>query len=110
LDQGDLVCGEILQSISAGLVDTDETSNIIRLVNYSTEKYFESMRQKLFTDPESAIAKICQTYLSFDAFKVGRCAAENEIATRLQEYPLLQYAAQYWEIMCMEILKRPIKS
>lgn len=98
LDAGDLVREEILEAVCAGLVIIDEESNIIRLVHYTTEKYFESRRQELFTDADSVIAEICLTYLSFDAFKVGPCSAENEMATRLEEHPLLPYAAQYWGI------------
>lgn len=43
LDRGNLPQIEDIVSVCAGLVTIDEQSNIIRLVHYTTQDYFEQM-------------------------------------------------------------------
>ncbi|KAJ6009169.1 hypothetical protein N7522_004185 [Penicillium canescens] len=44
-------------SICAGLVTVDEESNIIRLVHYTTQEYFERTRHDLFENAEADLSK-----------------------------------------------------
>jgi ankyrin repeat protein len=91
-----LLDDDILVSVCAGLVIIDRESNIIRLVHYTTQEYFERTRTVLFPDAQKSMAIACLTYLSFDVFAENRYSSDREIETRLQEYPLLAYAARYW--------------
>jgi hypothetical protein len=64
----------------AGLVTVD--SNIIRLVHYTTQQYFQRCGLKRFENVQKdIIATSCLTYLSYDVF------AENAF---------FKYAAQNW--------------
>jgi hypothetical protein len=46
LDSDDIYDVEGVISVCAGLVTVDEESNIIRLVHYTTQEYFERTRLK----------------------------------------------------------------
>ena len=87
---------DVLVSVCAGLVTIDRESNIIRLVHYTTQKYFERIRMTRFPRAQTSIAMTCLVYISFDAFAGGYCRSDQEMEARLHEYPLLEYAAQHW--------------
>ena len=57
----------------AGLVTVDEESNIIRLVYYTTQEYFERMNKRWFPNAETDITTIYITYLLFTDFESGIC-------------------------------------
>ena len=69
---------------------------MMRLVHYTTQEYFERVRMSKFPDAQRSIATACLTYVSFDVFAKGYCPSDQKMDIRLQEYPLLEYAAQYW--------------
>ena len=85
---------EILDSVCAGLVTVNKNSDIIQLVHYTTQEYFE--RKSLFSNAETDITATCVTYLSFDTFTSGPCSTDKEFETRLQLNPLYDYAARNW--------------
>ncbi|KAH0541245.1 hypothetical protein FGG08_004250 [Glutinoglossum americanum] len=89
-DEDDLI------SLCAGLVTTDRESNIIRLVHYTTQEYFERIRTSRFPHAHTDIARACLTYVSFDAFAEGCCSTDKELGIRMHKYPLLEYAAPHW--------------
>ncbi|KAF9691710.1 hypothetical protein EKO04_010492 [Ascochyta lentis] len=64
LDPENRPCLEDILSVCAGLIVTDEGSNKIRLVHYTTRKYFDRTKERWFPNAELAIAKTCITYLS----------------------------------------------
>ena len=69
-------------SVCAGLVTIDEESDIVRLVHYTTQEYFERTQETWFPDAQTTIATTCVTYLSFDYFEArfypGREESEEE--------------------------------
>jgi ankyrin repeat protein len=85
-------------SVCAGLVTVtpDASGDIIRLVHYTAQEYFERSWSRWFPDAHSNIATACVTYLSFDAFQTGICLTDADFEARLDEYPLYSYAAKYW--------------
>jgi ankyrin repeat protein len=85
---------EILDSVCAGLVTVNKNSNIIQLVHYTAQEYFE--RKSSFPNAETDITVACVTYLSFDTFATGFCSTDKEFDARLQLNPLYDYAAQNW--------------
>ena len=95
-DQYNLTEIELIVSVCAGLVTVDEKSDIIRLVHYTTQEYFERTRGLWFPDAQTKIAEICVTYLVYDAFETGFCATDEEFEARLQQNPLYDYAARNW--------------
>jgi ankyrin repeat protein len=96
LDEQNLPEVEDIVSGCAGLVIIDENSNIIRLVHYSTQEYFERTQMSWFPDAQRYITMTCVTYLSFDVFAVGVCRTRTEIKARLQSNVLYDYAALNW--------------
>jgi hypothetical protein len=96
LDEEVLSDEDDLVSLCAGLVTTDRESNVIRLVHYTTQQYFERIRMTRFPDAQTSIATTCLVYISFDTFAKGHCRSDLGLEFRLRKYPLLEYAAQHW--------------
>ncbi len=103
VEDGDLELGEDnlheteeVVSVCAGLVTVDEESDNIRLVHYTTQKYFERTQTRWFPQAQTAIATTCVIYLSFDAFKTGSRPTDEDFDARLRLNPLYHYAASNW--------------
>ncbi|KAH0551748.1 hypothetical protein GP486_007034 [Trichoglossum hirsutum] len=96
LDEENFTQVEDMVSVCAGLVAVDKESNIIRLVHYTTQKYFEQTWTTWFPDAQTDITKICVTYLSFDTFGTGFCSTDGEFEAQLELNPLYDYAARNW--------------
>ncbi|KAH0562324.1 hypothetical protein GP486_002978 [Trichoglossum hirsutum] len=89
-DEDDLV------SLCAGLVVIDQESNVIRLVHYTTQEYFERIRIARFPNAHTDIAKACLVYILFDEFAKGPCGSDEGLEDRILKYPLIGYAARHW--------------
>ena len=87
---------EDIVSVCAGLVTVDEESNIIRLVHYTTQEYFERTQNYWFPNTEADISIICVTYLSFDVFKRSFCQTDEEFEERLRSNQFFEYATRNW--------------
>jgi ankyrin repeat protein len=87
---------ETLVSICAGLITVDEQSDIIRWIHYTTQKFFERTWILWAPHAQVDIARVCLTYLLFDAFAAGFCSTDGEFEKRLESYPLYDYAARNW--------------
>jgi len=96
LDEENLPQIEDMISVCAGLVTIDEESNIIRLVHYTTQEYFERTWISWFPHAQIEITTICVTYLSFNTFKSSYCRTDSEFEERLQSNKLYDYAAHNW--------------
>ncbi|EXK78267.1 hypothetical protein FOQG_17045 [Fusarium oxysporum f. sp. raphani 54005] len=96
LDRGDLTHIGDMISVCAGLVTVDEESGIIRLVHYTTQEYLKRTRERWFQNPESVIATVCVTYLSFTVFETGFCKTDHKFEERLRSSPFYDYAAHNW--------------
>jgi hypothetical protein len=96
IDEDGIPDEDLLVAVCAGLVTVDEGNNVIRLVHYTTQQYFERIRDQRFPHAQIAIAQACLRYQSLDIFTDGYCRQPRQLHRRLQTYPLLQYAAQHW--------------
>ncbi|KAH8598551.1 hypothetical protein B0O99DRAFT_457043, partial [Bisporella sp. PMI_857] len=96
LDEDNLERTERMISVCAGLVTIDEESEIIRLVHYTTQEYFERTQRQWFPGAQTNITTICVSYLSFDQFESGICQNDKEFEQRLQLNKLYDYAAHNW--------------
>ena len=65
LDEENVSEIEDMVSVCAGLVTVDEESNIIRLVHYTTQEYFERTRREWLPDAETDIASTCILFVFF---------------------------------------------
>ncbi|KAI9774470.1 MAG: hypothetical protein M1839_001703 [Geoglossum umbratile] len=97
IDEEALADEYVLISVCAGLVTVGQESNIIRLVHYTTQEYFEHIRTARFPDAQASIAMAGLVYMSFNVFAEGCCKNDEEMEMRMQQYPFLGYAAQHWD-------------
>lgn len=81
-------------SFCAGLVTIDEESNVIRLVHYTTQEYFERKKNDWFPHAEAMIAETCISYLSFKTF--GEYHLNDASHKALCSHAFYEYASQYW--------------
>ena len=96
LDEENLPEIEDMVSVCAGLVTVDEESDIVRLVHYTTQEYFERTWVSWFPNAQTDITKTCVTYLSFNCFDIGFCQTDKEFEARLRGNILYDYAAHNW--------------
>ncbi|CZR69790.1 uncharacterized protein PAC_19690 [Phialocephala subalpina] len=96
LDRDNIPQIKDIVSLCAGLVTIDEESNIIRLIHYTAQEYFERTKSHWFPNVEDRITSICVTYLSFSVFNSGYCRSDDEFEERLQVNPLYDYASHNW--------------
>ncbi|KAF2786525.1 hypothetical protein K505DRAFT_289577, partial [Melanomma pulvis-pyrius CBS 109.77] len=96
LDPENIPDVEDLVSVCAGLVVVDQESAVIRLVHYTTQEYFERIRDTWNPDAQAHIATTCLTYLSFGVFESGSCSTDEAFEERLQQNKFLHYAAKHW--------------
>ncbi|RYP93508.1 hypothetical protein DL770_000392 [Monosporascus sp. CRB-9-2] len=89
-ETGDMV------TVCAGLVTVDKESNIIRLVHYTAQEYFQRTQKDWFPEAETDIVKVCVTYLSFNVFDCGFCQTDEEFEARLRSNIFYDYAARNW--------------
>ncbi|KAI9780621.1 MAG: hypothetical protein M1816_002782, partial [Peltula sp. TS41687] len=96
LEDEDLTDREFLASVCAGLVVIDDEIGIVRLVHYTTQEYFESVRKVLFPNGPTSITVACIAYLSLDVFRDGYSHSDQELESCLKKNVFLDYAAQHW--------------
>jgi len=87
---------ELLTSLCARLVFIEEESNLVRLVHYTTEEFFQRCRTTRFPRAHKSIALHCITYLSYDVFAEELCVDETTMSLRGAIHSLLFYAAKNW--------------
>ncbi|KAJ7586381.1 ankyrin repeat-containing domain protein, partial [Mycena floridula] len=104
MDTDGVVDVDILTSVCAGLVIIEPDSDIIHLVHYTTQEYFEQQREFLFPEAQYMIAVACITYLSFElphseteVFWLEDNSSNFDFDTCIDyRYPFLAYSARYW--------------
>ncbi|KAL5340297.1 ankyrin repeat-containing domain protein [Aspergillus crustosus] len=89
-DIGDLLpfCG--------GLVVVDEQSDIVRLVHYTLQQYFDRGLEPDFQHAHSEIGRDCVHYLPFDGCPISENSTRYPHRCRRQKYPLFEYAVNNW--------------
>ncbi|KAM0546427.1 hypothetical protein ACHAPJ_010894 [Fusarium lateritium] len=95
LDEDNIPEAEQLVSVCAGLVTIDHESDIIRLVHYTTQQYFERTGDTWFPTAHEDMARTCITYLSFKHF-VRQSSLFSWDNNLIQANPLLSYALNNW--------------
>ena len=94
-DEEGLVDEDLLEPSCAGLI-TIHNHRTLRLVHYTAQEYFSRNWSTLFPCTDAMIAEICLTYLCFEDFRSGPCDSDHDMQARLEQYPLLNFAAQHW--------------
>ncbi|KAF3290930.1 hypothetical protein TWF970_000188 [Orbilia oligospora] len=84
-------------SLCAGLITIDEESNIIRLVHYTTQEYFERTWVEWFPKAQIDITERCVTYLLYDNILDENVDSfYSNDGKILKSKALCIYAAQNW--------------
>ncbi|KAJ7440464.1 ankyrin repeat-containing domain protein [Mycena latifolia] len=68
LDVDNLLDINIVLSVCAGLIIVDEAMSVVRLIHFTTQRYFDSIQPDQFADAHTMIASQCLAYLCFDEF------------------------------------------
>ena len=101
LDTDNLLSSRSLVDVCAGLVVIDPRSQIIRLVHYTAQEYFDTERLQLFENAEVDISNACLTYLSYD---IANTNPSNEtISDAIVSHPFLAYASIFWFLHVKEV-------
>ncbi|KAF5506983.1 hypothetical protein CGCA056_v013023 [Colletotrichum aenigma] len=91
--------------VCAGLITIDEESEVIRLVHYTTQEFFERTAERWLPNAQELIVESCVTYLSFDALSRDAYDSDSELNAgpgvttydlRQWRSPLYDYAATEW--------------
>jgi hypothetical protein len=65
-------------------------------VHYTTQEYFERIKDVWNLTAQLQLTITCITYLFFNAFRSGSCITDKEFEERLRQNEFLDYAAKYW--------------
>jgi len=95
LDETAIPDVEDMLSACCGLVVIDKESEIIRLVHYTVQEYFQDTLTRWFPTAHLDIASTCISYLLFKDFSGGPVRTFEEARVRLKK-PLFTYAVDYW--------------
>ena len=96
LDIDGLPSRQVLLSVCAGIVVYNEETDVVSLVHYTLQEYFDRKSREVFAEAHSQIALTCLTLLLFDEYEDMDCSNSDTAVTLLRSSPLLSYAVQYW--------------
>ncbi|KAI1852914.1 hypothetical protein JX265_012942 [Neoarthrinium moseri] len=83
-------------SACCGLVVVDRETDIIRLVHYTTQAFFDREGTRWFPNASRELGKTCVTYLSYNYFNTGACSTNEDLGHRLAQFPLYDYSSKHW--------------
>lgn len=86
---------EELFSVCAGLVTVEEERQVVRLVHYTAQEYFEQIQKDWMPNAHIDIASTCLVYLSFDDFR-NIPPERIKVHELFDQHPFSSYAAKYW--------------
>ncbi len=69
-DEENLINEDDLIAVCAGLVTTEPESRIVRMVHYTTQDYFEKIRDSCWPEAQRTIAATCLAYLSYKDIEI----------------------------------------
>lgn len=101
LDMDNLLSPRSLVDVCAGLVVIDPRSQIIRLVHYTTQEYFDKERLHLFENAEVEISRASLTYLCYDI--ANTVPSDEVVSDAILSHPYLKYASLFWLLHVKEI-------
>ncbi|KAM0253974.1 hypothetical protein ACHAQJ_006987 [Trichoderma viride] len=96
LEEDDLPDGDILTETCSGLVIVDGESQVVRLVHYTAQQYFEESHKLQMREAKLTLTRCSLRYLALPNFSSGCCKNDAAMSLRLEQYPFLDYAAKYW--------------
>ena len=99
LDYDNILPAQSLVDVCAGLVMINPQSQVVRLVHYTAQEFFDKERSDLFGDTDADMAQACLTYLCYDTNIVDGTMTSLELRILLEillTHPFLDYASTFW--------------
>ena len=110
VDEDNLLEADDMVSVCAGLVTVDQETEVIRLVHYTTQDYFQRNLPQRVPDIEAVMTNTCLTYLCFEAFDAGCCTSNDAFKARAHDYAFLRYAADLWGEHALEAPEEAVET
>jgi hypothetical protein len=86
-----------LVNATAGLCEIDLVMATVTFTHPTVQEFLLSQQATLFPELQISRCRSCITYLSLEEFaKNGACTTIDDLQSRLEEYPLLEYASRHW--------------
>lgn len=85
----------LILDVCAGLLILDEEDEIVRLVHYTAQDYFDMVQTTRFDNVHATIACDCVSYLSYEYFQHSE-ESSGDILTSSTKFCLLWYASGFW--------------
>jgi hypothetical protein len=86
-----------LVSATGGLCEIDITAATVTFTHPTVQEFLLSKQATLFPELQTSRCRSCITYLSLEEFaRNGACTTIDELRSRLEDYPLLEYASRHW--------------
>ena len=80
-----------------GLVAIDPVTSVVTIACYDIDEYLRNHWDTVYAPSVKVqLTKVLLAYLSLDAFLSGPCYDKKDFKKRLEDYPLMNYASQYW--------------
>ena len=94
------------------IVTIDNESNMVRLIHYTAQEYFDRNPIVAPSGAQEKITKTCISYLLLSDITQGPCSNNTAMLKRLEIKPFFSYAASNWgihargepELACKEII------
>jgi hypothetical protein len=96
LDEDNVVDILDIVAVCAGLVIIDRESDIVRLVHYTAQEYFERKGSLWLPNHQSNLTAKCLTYLRFKRFQNSSFFSMSIKDRRRKQSSLVYYASKHW--------------
>ena len=70
----------LILDVCAGLLIYDEENEIVRLVHYTAQDYFDNLASSRYDDAHVLIAKECLVYLNYGVFQNSQASTDDEVS------------------------------
>ncbi|KAJ7132644.1 ankyrin repeat-containing domain protein [Mycena filopes] len=97
LDDDNVLDIELILAVCAGLLIVDEQLDVVRLVHYTTQEYFDRVQAQRFPDAQTDITRRLLTFLSFDGVPKEEWGAWNAALSPLGAIRPVLAPACGWE-------------
>ena len=91
-DTGNIPSVPTLVNCCQGLITVDKEASTVRLIHFTLQEYLSATN--IFSNPHSAMGKICLTYLNSQSVK----AFSADPSPNTRNAPFLEYCLVYWGV------------
>jgi len=100
LDERHLPSLPTIETVCKQLLTVDRTRERIAFLHPTFRDFLMHFQDSIIPGSKEIVARACTTYLLFEGLRGGPCTSQDELAARLDKFPLLPYMCQYWGFHC----------